>query len=123
MKKLGVTHIVNLAGKALYPGQFEYLQHHFKDSDETELFPLIKDLMVDLARLEGQQKRVLVHCLGGINRSPAVVVAFLMMRNQISFQDALALVRDKRKAANPRNYFPQLQKFEEEARLIRSGED
>lgn len=126
LKALGISHIVNLAGKSLYPDRFVYIQAHIKDSEDVrlvlfsvsgsslilsqaELFPSLPLLCAQLDEIGAKGGRVLVHCLGGISRSPAVVVGYLMHRGRITYADALKLVREKRKAAHPnRNFEEQL---------------
>lgn len=44
---------------------------------------------------------VLVHCASGISRSVAVCCAYLMLREKISYEDALTRIRKKRNMANP----------------------
>ncbi len=57
---------------------------------------------------------MLVHCLMGVSRSAAVVMAFLMRRHQDSFVPTLARVRALRKVVNPNLGFRlQLQLFQE----------
>ena len=48
---------------------------------------------------------VLVHCAAGISRSASVVVAFLMWRQGLSYEAALARVRDKRPFVLPNRGF------------------
>lgn len=43
-----------------------------------------------------QGKKILVHCWAGKSRSPAIVIAYLMFRYSISYEDALMLVKRKR---------------------------
>lgn len=42
---------------------------------------------------------VLVHCKSGVNRSPAFVIAYLMLFEDYSVEDAIALVQQKRPVA------------------------
>lgn len=44
-----------------------------------------------------QGKKILVHCWAGKSRSPAIVIAYLMSRYNISYEDAFMLVKQKRK--------------------------
>jgi len=140
---LGITHIVCLAGKTAFPDRFEYVKFHFKDSDDVELFPDVLELFDHLAHLEsenknrnsitekksddsqevprpklkgngrGKENKVLVHCMGGVSRSPSIVCGFLMRRNHWTYDEALAYVRQKRKASRPnQNFELQLREYE-----------
>jgi protein-tyrosine phosphatase len=48
---------------------------------------------------------VLIHCAQGVSRSGAVLVAYLMRKNGISFEEAMAIVRPKRPIVNPNWHF------------------
>eukprot|EP00758_Cryptobia_borreli_P006575 Tbor_TRINITY_DN5180_c0_g1::TRINITY_DN5180_c0_g1_i2::g.25929::m.25929 len=41
--------------------------------------------------------RVLVYCRRGVSRSPAIVISYLMAKNNMSYEEALAFVVEKRK--------------------------
>ena len=47
------------------------------------------------------KKRVLVFCYQGISRSATMVVAYLMRYNNMTKNDAITLVRNKRKGSLP----------------------
>ena len=60
---------------------------------------------------------VLVHCVSGISRSGATVVAYVMATRNCSVDDALATVRAKRPVVSPNSGFKaQLHAFEAERR-------
>lgn len=66
----------------------EDLIHHFEDT-----FQFIK---------EGQEKGVvLVHCYFGVSRSATIVIAYLMKKYQISFDEAFLRVKEKRRFVGP----------------------
>ncbi len=44
---------------------------------------------------------VLVHCRAGISRSASVVIAWMMLRDRICYEEALKRVRSKRSIVNP----------------------
>eukprot|EP01012_Entosiphon_sulcatum_P018618 TRINITY_DN23375_c0_g1_i1.p2 TRINITY_DN23375_c0_g1~~TRINITY_DN23375_c0_g1_i1.p2 ORF type:complete len:199 (+),score=42.05 TRINITY_DN23375_c0_g1_i1:324-920(+) len=54
---------------------------------------------------EGPPSSVLVHCEGGISRSPTVVAAFLVAEWGLSAEAALELVRQKRPCVCPNRAF------------------
>lgn len=47
-------------------------------------------------------KSILVHCRGGMNRSPATIAAFLMVTEGISWEEAMADIQRVRKKCRPR---------------------
>lgn len=80
------------------------------DQNLTQYFPICNDF-IHSARL--QEKNVLIHCLAGMSRSVTVCVAYIMSTTNLSWQDALKVVRSGRNIANPNHGFQsQLQDFE-----------
>lgn len=45
--------------------------------------------------------RVLIHCVAGNSRSASVVIAWLMQRHALSFDEALTFVQSKRPSVRP----------------------
>ena len=63
--------------------------------------------------LSEQQNKVLVHCLAGLSRSPAVVIAYLMKHHNMTFAEAHNFVFERRPMISPNNGFvEQLKKYE-----------
>lgn len=80
------------------------------DQNLTQYFPICNDF-IHSARL--QEKNVLIHCLAGMSRSVTVCVAYIMTATNLSWQEALKVVRSGRNIANPNHGFQsQLQDFE-----------
>lgn len=48
---------------------------------------------------------VLVHCNAGVSRSASVVIAFLILKKRMSFDDAFELVKERRPAIQPNSGF------------------
>lgn len=112
---LGITHVLNATNhRPRAPlGNIKMLMLHLRDADGeqdlTKHFPASIQFM-DEARKEGA---VLVHCVRGVSRSAALVIAYLIARGGLSFDDALALTKRARPVAGPRPGFcKQLRSFE-----------
>ncbi|KAF1778810.1 Protein-tyrosine phosphatase-like [Phytophthora cactorum] len=83
LKSSKISHVLNLAGSyATFPEDFTYLSLSIRDKD--------------LHRRGLKTGGVLIHCAGGRSRSPAVAMAFLMMKQQMSFSDVSAHVKTLR---------------------------
>lgn len=103
LRALGVTHIICVRDeqeafsvKPRFPENFQYLTLDVKDSDEQNLirlFPAAKQFIDSGLALGG---KVLVHCNGGITLSPAFVIMFVMQRQNMSWEEALQAVQNKR---------------------------
>ncbi|AAP29802.1 protein tyrosine phosphatase 2 [Choristoneura fumiferana multiple nucleopolyhedrovirus] len=52
-----------------------------------------------MTRRIGEGKRVLIHCYAGESRSAALVVYYYMRSRQMSYEEALSLVKNKRRVA------------------------
>lgn len=93
LKEKRITHVLNLAGSyATFPEDFTYLNISVRDKEHSNLLSCLPIAMVFI---DGGIKvgGVLVHCSGGRSRSPAVVVAYLMIKKKLAFQDAHARVK------------------------------
>jgi protein-tyrosine phosphatase len=63
------------------------------------------------------KSKVLVHCVAGISRSPAIVMSFLMRSAHMSMNDAYELVKSKRSIIAPNlNFMGQLLQYEKKLR-------
>jgi protein-tyrosine phosphatase len=62
-----------------------------------------------------------VHCMAGISRSSAVIIAYIMRRLGVNFENALAYVKAKRPKINPNEGFiHQLKVYEADLGLTNS---
>ncbi|KAF9046505.1 protein-tyrosine phosphatase-like protein [Panaeolus papilionaceus] len=120
LMKLGVTHIVCIRDakeafsvKPRFPDHFNYMVLDVEDNEEQNLirlFPGAKQYIEDAISNGG---RVLVHCNGGISLSPAFVVMFVMQHYQLSWEEALHLVQNRRYCISPNGGFlTQIKEYE-----------
>ncbi|KAF5309368.1 hypothetical protein D9611_013995 [Ephemerocybe angulata] len=120
LQSLGITHIVCIRDakeafsvKPRFPGTFQYMTLDVEDNEEQNLirlFPGAKDF-INTAIANGG--RVLVHCNGGISLSPSFVVMFVMQYYQLSWEDALHMVQNRRYCISPNGGFlTQIKEYE-----------
>jgi len=120
LQQLKVTHIVCIRDvkeafsvRPRFEGHFTYMVLDVEDNEEQNLirvFPAAKQFIDTALAAEG---RVLVHCNGGISLSPAFVVMFTMQHYQISWEDALHLVQNRRYCISPNGGFlTQIKEYE-----------
>ncbi|XP_013110969.2 serine/arginine repetitive matrix protein 2 isoform X1 [Stomoxys calcitrans] len=126
LDKFQITHIVAIhdSPRRLLPDK-HYLCVMAADTPDQNLsqyFTVCNDF-IHAARL--REGNVLIHCLAGMSRSVTVAVAYIMTATNLSWKDALKVVRAGRAVANPNVGFQtQLQEFEmyrlsEERRRLR----
>ncbi|CAD5188760.1 protein-tyrosine-phosphatase IBR5-like [Musa acuminata AAA Group] len=92
LKTLRITHILNTvpACQNLYKNSFTY---HCLQDDKVLQFD---DAIQFLEQCDKEKARVLVHCMLGKNRSPAIVMAYLMKCKGWRFAQSFQWVRDRR---------------------------
>jgi Rnl2 family RNA ligase len=112
LERHSVRAVVNVgAGPNAFEDAFKYHKIHVQDNEGASLLPHLC-AACDFIHTAVQQGAVLVHCRGGMSRSPTVVIAFLLARRQLSIEQAVEVVRISRKCANPRREFlADLQEF------------
>lgn len=77
LRSHGITHIVNCSKElpCHFEAEFDYLSLRMEDPD-----PAFADKIAAFREFmdEGRQRgKVMVHCTGGVSRSPAVILAYL----------------------------------------------
>ncbi|XP_071716804.1 protein-tyrosine-phosphatase IBR5-like [Rutidosis leptorrhynchoides] len=92
LKTLGVSRILNTvpACQNLYKNSFTY--HCLPDSPTLAF----DDAVEYLEQCEKDKARVLVHCMSGKNRSPAVVMAYLMKSRKWTLDQSYQWVKERR---------------------------
>jgi len=120
LKSLGITHILCIRDvkeafsvKPRFPTEFTYLVLDVEDTEDQNLiriYPQAK-AFIDGALQGGGH--VLVHCNGGISLGPSFVIMFVMEHNQLSWEDALHHVQNRRYCISPNGGFmTQIKEYE-----------
>ncbi|KAK8824431.1 hypothetical protein WA577_006828 [Blastocystis sp. JDR] len=92
-----ITHVINLAKRDTeYPFRVQTLRVVISDNKDMDILPIlpITNAYIECASRQGN---VLIHCEKGISRSPAVIAAYLIKKDHMSFEDAYRLLRSKRR--------------------------
>lgn len=101
-----ITHIVNLSQLPnIYQNNFNYLKIDIYDS-ETENISIYFNTIANFIEQALQQGGcVFVHCMAGISRSSTVLIAYLVLKRNLSLPDAINLVHRARPQINPNRGF------------------
>lgn len=112
----GVTHVLSighLPSKTIPEIKYSYFD--VKDDPKFDIKSIFKDCLRIIEEEKSEGGVVLVHCNCGVSRAPTVVIAYLMMTEKISYEDALARVKQVRAIVNPNEGFVgQLRLLEDE---------
>jgi hypothetical protein len=116
LQHLNITHIVLAIGEMQphFPKNFSYLPlHDAKDSPNFDFSVYFNECsnFIDSAKANGGS--VLVHCRAGVSRSPTIMVAYMMKKHRMRYEEAMQVVTSKRSQTLPNNGFrEQLMQYE-----------
>uniref|UniRef100_A0A6B2LN85 Tyrosine specific protein phosphatases domain-containing protein n=1 Tax=Arcella intermedia TaxID=1963864 RepID=A0A6B2LN85_9EUKA len=83
------------------------------DFGGTDLFSLWNECFEFIWEAKTSKKNILVHCDGGVNRAPTIVVGYLISKENYTLRDAFTLLSKVRPSIAPRKaYIDQLRKLE-----------
>ena len=93
--------------------RFEYLQLSCCDSSNQNILQYFETTFKYIHQQLSMKKNILVHCQGGVSRSPSFIIGYLMRYHSKTFDEAYKLVKDKRTIINPNlNFLGQLTQYE-----------
>lgn len=92
----------------------EYIPVPCHDSPNQNILQYFESIFeVIHARLSSNQN-ILVHCQGGVSRSPSFVIGYLMKYHSKTFEQAYEIVKKQRKIVNPNlNFISQLTQYQQ----------
>eukprot|EP00299_Pterocystis_sp_00344_P007166 c2189_g1_i1.p1 GENE.c2189_g1_i1~~c2189_g1_i1.p1 ORF type:complete len:175 (+),score=30.10 c2189_g1_i1:36-527(+) len=118
LQKYGITHILNVADdvRLYFPNEYKCLHLPVADFNQdvgiSRVFAPAHEFVAAMLK-ENPANKVLVHCMAGMNRSPTVTMALLMLLENISLRDAVIAVSSARALYLDQNNRIELIKFEE----------
>lgn len=86
--------------KNFYPDIFIYKNIDIKDIEDEDISQYFKECFDFLSN-----ECCLVHCQFGISRSATIVIAFIMNKYRMTYQDALEYVKKERPVVQPNKGF------------------
>lgn len=132
LKNIGITHILNATEDLFPPGdpRSTYIADTF---DATLRLPLrddedepIWDYFEEAAQfiqnsIDQKDKKILVHCHAGQSRSCALVIAWLILKRNLTLKDSVILVQQARPQAAPNSgYMNALGRLEERVHGVKT---
>ncbi|KAG2391924.1 hypothetical protein C9374_013409 [Naegleria lovaniensis] len=124
MKRLGITHVLNVAEGLTtpFPFDFIYKKVELEDTLEQDLFPHLDECVDFIEEALKNHKTVLVHCKAGVSRSASMVIAYIMKKYNQSYENALEFVKERRPQVCPNTAFiHQLMRYEQKLRMESQG--
>jgi dual specificity MAP kinase phosphatase len=93
--------------------QLQYCHLPADDSQKQNLLEYFDRAYTFIHNAIENNEKVLVHCVAGISRSPAIVISFLMRYAKMSMNEAYDFVKRKRSIVSPNlNFMGQLLEYE-----------
>ncbi|XP_015926858.1 dual specificity protein phosphatase 19 [Parasteatoda tepidariorum] len=116
LRKLGVTHILNVATGVpnCFPAEITYKRLNIRDHPDMDIHRFFSEChkFMDEGRRKGW---IFVHCNAGISRAATICISYLMSRQHMRLQDAINKVKEARPIICPNEGFMlQLRDYEKE---------
>lgn len=95
-KEIGVNFIISI-GSQSQDQTIENLHIGLRDDNTLNISKELDQITALIDNLLENNKTILVHCKAGINRSPSFVLAYLCKYKNMSIDDGLIFILNKRK--------------------------
>ncbi|KAK7896745.1 hypothetical protein WMY93_022070 [Mugilogobius chulae] len=122
MQQNEIAYVLNASNTCPKPDfipDSHFLRVPVNDSFCEKILPWLDRSVEFIEKAKACNARVLVHCLAGISRSATIAIAYIMMRMNMSLDEAYRFVKEKRPTISPNfNFLGQLLDFE---KRIKSG--
>lgn len=111
LKHLGITHILCLCSSEIgqsdsqYPELFQYNNFSIFDNEDTDIGNIFEAGSDFIDQVEQTGGRVLVHCFEGRSRSATLVLAYLMLRKNMTLLEAWNSLKRVHRRAQPNDGF------------------
>ena len=118
LRRMKINYILNVANECInkkLPKDIKELHLKIKDFDGFEVYNYFDEANEYINKCKTEGSRLLVHCKLGISRSASFIIAYLIKYNNMSVEEALEFVKQKRNQVKPNEGFiNQLHEYEKE---------
>jgi len=100
----GITHILNCAGAicpSYYPEDYRYRTLYLFDDVREDMSLLIYDIIEWIEDVLKNKGKILIHCQQGVSRSSAMMIGYLMWKNNWEYEETQAFVKNLRGVSSP----------------------
>lgn len=114
LKINNITNILSLVETNKKFDVVNYLEYNnINDDLNQNIFKYFHPCFLFIDKALSNKENILIHCYAGISRSSTILIAYLMYRFKLSFNDAYIKVKSERVFIKPNNSFvEQLKIFE-----------
>jgi protein tyrosine/serine phosphatase len=89
-----------------YPNEFNYLIVNALDTHNTDLTNVFDTTNKFIEKsLDEDNEPILIHCYAGKSRSVSILIAYIMYKYGMCYEDALKAIKQKREFVNPNEKF------------------
>ncbi|UJR38368.1 hypothetical protein I4U23_031038 [Adineta vaga] len=93
---------------------FDYYRLPCHDSSNQNILQYFESTFDYIQEKLSTKKNILVHCQGGVSRSPSFIMGYLMKYHSKTFEQAHQFVKDRRSIINPNfNFLGQLTQYQQ----------
>lgn len=99
-----ITHVLNCVGfvcPEYFKPELTYKTLWLRDTPSEDITSVLYDVFDYFEEVRERKGRVFVHCCRGVSRSSSLVIAYLMWREGLGFDEAFRRVRAEREVTNP----------------------
>lgn len=106
LQKINAKVVVNVTRDIdnYYPDYFTYINIDIKDNNNESIFEYLQSTYDKIKYHQKNMKpdeTIFIHCFAGMSRSASMVIYYLMKELKISYEEALAKLKEKRPIVNP----------------------
>ena len=102
LKELNIKNVLSITDSPpKYPDELQ-LNHksiNFEDSLSVNIIPYLKE---SIEFIENSDK-IFIHCSCGVDRSPTIIIGYLMWKTHSSYDDVFNNIKEKRNCIEPNN--------------------